>query len=92
MIFFSFLRKKLHAPNHNNKKTEPPTSRQAGCIEICDQIWRFFAYCVILGNYRSSQIFRATIFSGKNYVLILTRNGLGYILGNFFKNSSGHPV
>jgi hypothetical protein len=27
------------------------------------------------------------------YVLILTKNGLGYILGDFFfKNSSSHPV
>jgi hypothetical protein len=29
----------------------------------------------------------------KNYVLILTENGLGYILGEFFfKNSFGHPA
>jgi hypothetical protein len=26
-----------------------------------------------------------------DYVLILTKNKLGYILGDFFKNSSGHP-
>jgi hypothetical protein len=25
------------------------------------------------------------------YVLILTNNWLGYILGDFIKNSSGHP-
>jgi hypothetical protein len=26
-----------------------------------------------------------------SYVFILTKNGLGYILGDFFTNSSGHP-
>jgi hypothetical protein len=25
-------------------------------------------------------------------VFILTKNGFGYILGDFFTNSSGHPV
>jgi hypothetical protein len=25
------------------------------------------------------------------YVFIFTKNGLGYILGDFFTNSSGHP-
>jgi hypothetical protein len=25
------------------------------------------------------------------YISFLTKNGLGYILGNFFTNSSGHP-
>jgi hypothetical protein len=28
----------------------------------------------------------------KNYALILTKNGSGYILGDFFKKSSGHPA
>jgi hypothetical protein len=33
------------------------------------------------------------IFSHENcYVLILTKSGLGYILGDFFINSSGHPA
>jgi hypothetical protein len=31
-----------------------------------------------------------TIFSGNYYVLILARNGLGYILGDFF--SKTHPA
>jgi hypothetical protein len=30
-------------------------------------------------------------FYGKSYVLILTKNALGYILGESFTNSSGHP-
>jgi hypothetical protein len=31
-------------------------------------------------------------FHGKIYEWILTKNGLGYILGDFFfSNSSGHP-
>jgi hypothetical protein len=32
----------------------------------------------------------ATLFHGEVCALILTRNGLGYILGDFFTNSSGH--
>jgi hypothetical protein len=31
-------------------------------------------------------------FHGKLSILILTKNGLGYILGDFFANSSGHSV
>jgi hypothetical protein len=30
-------------------------------------------------------------FHGKCYELSLTKNGLGYILGDFFTNPSGHP-
>jgi hypothetical protein len=32
------------------------------------------------------------LISTKNYILIMTKNGLGYILGDFFTNVSGHPV
>jgi hypothetical protein len=32
------------------------------------------------------------IFHRTYYVLILTKYGLGYILGDFFLNSSGHPA
>jgi hypothetical protein len=32
----------------------------------------------------------ASFFHAISYVSILTKNGLGYILGEFFKNSSGH--
>jgi hypothetical protein len=31
-------------------------------------------------------------FFTESYVLISTKNGLGYTLGNFFTNSSGHPA
>jgi hypothetical protein len=34
--------------------------------------------------------FRATFFHGKSCVLLLTKGGLGYILGYFFTNLSGH--
>jgi hypothetical protein len=30
-------------------------------------------------------------FRGKGCVFILTKNGLGCILGDIFSNSSGHP-
>jgi hypothetical protein len=32
-----------------------------------------------------------TFFHGKSYVSMLTKNGLGYNLGDFFTNASGHP-
>jgi hypothetical protein len=35
-------------------------------------------------NYRSSQNHWATVSRGKNYVIIMTKNGLGYILADFF--------
>jgi hypothetical protein len=38
-------------------------------------------------NYKISPNFLATIYNGENYVLLLGNNGLG----DFFKNSSGHP-
>jgi hypothetical protein len=33
----------------------------------------------------------ATLFLGKSYVLILSKIGLGYFLGDYFTNSSGRP-
>jgi hypothetical protein len=34
----------------------------------------------------------AIYYHGKSYTIILTKNGLGYILGGFFTNASGHPA
>jgi hypothetical protein len=31
------------------------------------------------------------LFHGTTYILILTKNGLGYLLADSFTNSSGHP-
>jgi hypothetical protein len=52
--------------------------------------------CFILGSF--SKITEVALIFGflhictdKKYVLILTRIKFGYILGAFFKNSSGHP-
>jgi hypothetical protein len=42
-------------------------------------------------NYRSSPHFCTTFSQSIDYVLILTNNALGYILGDFFINPSGHP-
>jgi hypothetical protein len=54
-----------------------------------DQIGRIFAQWAIVyyeqffENYRSSPHLCYTVFTGIDYVLILTKNGLGYILGHF---------
>jgi hypothetical protein len=42
--------------------------------------------------YKSSRNSLATFFHGTSYVLMLTKNELGNILGNIFKNSFGHPA
>jgi hypothetical protein len=47
---------------------------------------------VFLENYKGGQHFCATLFLSIDYVLSLTENGLGNILGNFFTSSSGHPA
>jgi hypothetical protein len=36
--------------------------------------------------------FGASFFHGNSDVSILTKNRLGYIFGDCFKNSSGHPA
>jgi hypothetical protein len=42
-------------------------------------------------NYKADQMF-GLLLNEKSNVLILTKNGLGYILGGFFTKSSGHPA
>jgi hypothetical protein len=42
-------------------------------------------------NYSNSKSHWTSCFHGKSCVLIFTRNGLGYVLGDFFTNASGHP-
>jgi hypothetical protein len=44
------------------------------------------------GNYRSGTNNWASFINGESYVLIFEKNGLGYSLGDFFINASGHPV
>jgi hypothetical protein len=50
---------------------------------------RLFALGSFSKIYTSSPKLWATSFQRIDYVLILTKNGLGYILGDFFTNSSG---
>jgi hypothetical protein len=38
-----------------------------------------------------SKVFLARFWRRKSCVLILTKSELGYTLGDFFANSSGHP-
>jgi hypothetical protein len=59
-----------------------------------DQVGRIFACCAIVyffEKYRNSPKIRATLSHRRSYVLILTKIGLGYVLGDFSTNSSGHP-
>jgi hypothetical protein len=39
----------------------------------------------------TEEVFWLRFVQSKNYVFSLMKNGLGYTLGGFFKNSSGHP-
>jgi hypothetical protein len=54
--------------------------------------WAFFYFRQLFKIKRFSSNFWATFVHGKSYVLILTKNCLGFILGDFFTNLSGHPV
>jgi hypothetical protein len=50
--------------------------------------------CLLVQLYENCRIgphFCATLFPSIDYVFFLTKNGLGYISGDFFANSSGHP-
>jgi hypothetical protein len=40
----------------------------------------------------ADQLFGLLISTEKSYELSLTKNGLGYVLGNILKNPSGHPL
>jgi hypothetical protein len=55
------------------------------------QIGRLFTLGGCSENNRIGPIFWATFCHGTIYVLIMTKNGLGSILGDFFTNPSGHP-
>jgi hypothetical protein len=55
-------------------------------------IGRLFPSGSFFENYRNSTNNWATFFRYESCVLIFTRNGMGYILGDFFTNVSGHPV
>jgi hypothetical protein len=62
-----------------------------------DQIGRFFRLlvdCLLWTFFKlpKDPKFLGYFLHGKSYVLILTNSGLGYILGYFIANSSGHPV
>jgi hypothetical protein len=62
-----------------------------------DQIGRIFAiraavYIVhLFANNRTSANVWDTNFHGTSHVLILSKNGWGYIWGDIFTNSPGHP-
>jgi hypothetical protein len=65
-------------------------------FEQGDQIGRFFAqmaiFCFgqVFKNYRTNPHFCATCFPKHKLCFNFDENGLGYILGDFFANSSGH--
>jgi hypothetical protein len=69
----------------------------SGNPEQGDQIGRIFVnwanvyFGQFFENYRIIPHFWTTFFTGENYVLISTKNGLGFILGECFTNASGHP-
>jgi hypothetical protein len=64
-----------------------------------DQIGRIFAYWVLFSvdsfceNYKYIPNSWTTFSTLKAmYVVIFSKNGFGYILGNFLTNASGHPA
>jgi hypothetical protein len=55
-------------------------------------IGRLFSLGNSLNIAEEAQNFGLLVSEDKVFVLRLTKNGLGYISGNVFKNSSGHHV
>jgi hypothetical protein len=55
-------------------------------------IGRLFNLDSSFEKFRSSLNFWDNFVHGASYAMILTKNALGYILGDFFANSSGHPA
>jgi hypothetical protein len=53
--------------------------------------WATFFFGQFFENHRSSTTFSSALFLVKIYLLILTKNVLVHILGDFVTNSSGHP-
>jgi hypothetical protein len=53
---------------------------------------QFFSLCSFLKVTEVAHIFGARSFHGKKFCIDFDKNGLGYILGDFFANSSGHPA
>jgi hypothetical protein len=43
----------------------------------------WFLWAVFVANYRSNKNFWANFLRDKSYALLLTKNGFGYILGDF---------
>jgi hypothetical protein len=65
-----------------------------------EQIGRIFAYICIGRVLSLSSLLKTRkrakniglLFHGNRHTFILTRHGLGHVLGIFFTNSSGHPA
>jgi hypothetical protein len=64
--------------------------RQGGQIGQLLLFFKFWAVSQI--TYRIGKQFWGIFFTEKSVALILAEYGLGYILGDFFTNSSGHPA
>jgi hypothetical protein len=64
------------------KNYHPIQSDQIGRIFVD---WASIYFEQLFENYRSCPYFWATFFHGKGDVLILIKNGLGYILGHFLQ-------
>jgi hypothetical protein len=61
------------------------------CLEQGDLIGRLFTYFAQLKSKDAVKMQFGYVFHGKSYdALIKTNDGLCYILGDFFTNSSGH--
>jgi hypothetical protein len=60
--------------------------------EFLPMYWAIVYFAQFLGNNGSRPHFGATFFHNRGYALIATKNALGYILGDFLNNPSGHPA
>jgi hypothetical protein len=93
-VFYIKYRKKFgetastYRPMYN--AAQPKKSRVTR-LDDFSPIGQWLTFEGFLKNTKVAQKTWTNFHSGNSSVLILTRNGLGYILGDFFTNSSGRP-
>jgi hypothetical protein len=54
--------------------------------------WSVVFFGQFIENYRSSSNSKATFFPQYHLCINFYKNGFGYVLGDFFTNSSSHPA
>jgi hypothetical protein len=75
----------------HQEKSGNPASHQGDQIGRIFPCWAIFYQGSVLKNSEVARILGLLFSYGKSYVLISPKHLLGYVLGDFVANPSGHP-